>query len=1120
MLSHRTLLITIVAGALAVMAPVGNLIWSGYREALSAAEVRTNDYAAILEAQLEATLRRADAELQQLQLTVPVAALQQDAVSGNAQVNEALKAPLIKFPELYGIGVFDAGGAWLYASTTTVTQPTNISDRGYFRSLRDNPQAGLVFSEVIVARTTGRPSVALARALRDEHGVFRGVVVALLELEQIRKLFQALNVGADGVISIYRNDNFTLVLRWPQIQGQLNLALPPEHPARTALAGPDRTATFTLAAPIDGRVRVYSQHALSAYPFYIAVGIARDEALAAWRARSLVVGLSTLLLVGLLLALLQLLWRADAARAGLAAIVEHANDAIYSRALDGTVLTWNSGTEKMLGYTAAEAIGKPVTFTLPPGEAPIFTHSNDNVLRGEVVVRESKRITKDGRVIDVWISASPVRGNAGSIVGVSILMQDITALKQAQSALKQSEARFRATFEQAAVGIAHFDLQHRNIMVNQRYSEIVGYTPQELLGKAPGFLNLPDDPGMGSEQREQLLSGAINHYAHEKAYRRKDGAVIWVTRTESLARDEASAPLYYIRVIEDITARKEVAERYRATFENAPVGIMHTDLGSDRILHVNHKLCELLGYTQEELLGLTTTDILHPDHEGTDRGNYRERMLRGEIDAFSSERLLLRKDRSTVWVNRTVSLVRDAAGKPLYFIRIVEDITGRKQTEERLSFMAQYDALTGLPNRYLLLDRLDAAMQRAKRNHTLLGVMVLDIDRFKQINDTRGHAIGDLLLQQVAERLAGTLRATDTIARLGGDEFTVLAEGVADINEITAVADKIITSFTLPFEIESSEVFTTTSVGITIYPLNDQSRDELLKNADVAMYHAKQERNAWQLYRPDMNLNAASRMGMEVELRHALERDEFELHYQPLLNVRNRELVGLEALIRWNSKTLGRVAPADFIPLAEDTGLIVPIGEWILRAACKQCKTWGQAGIAPIPVWVNISAPQFRHSNLLQLIKTVLVESDLDANWLGLEITESNIMQHAEQTVKTLADLRAIGVAIAIDDFGTGYSSLSYLKRFPVNKIKVDQSFVRDISSDANDAAIVSAVIAMSKQLGIKTIAEGVETAEQLEFLARLECDEYQGYFFSRPIPAAEVAPLILSHRLQLARGG
>jgi EAL domain-containing protein (putative c-di-GMP-specific phosphodiesterase class I) len=268
-----------------------------------------------------------------------------------------------------------------------------------------------------------------------------------------------------------------------------------------------------------------------------------------------------------------------------------------------------------------------------------------------------------------------------------------------------------------------------------------------------------------------------------------------------------------------------------------------------------------------------------------------------------------------------------------------------------------------------------------------------------------------------------------------------------------------------------------------------------------------------------MNVGAAGRLGMEIELRHALVRNEFELHYQPQLNVRTGELVGMEALIRWHNKALGRVSPADFIPLAEDTGLIVPIGEWVLRSACEQCKAWERAGLTPFLVSVNIAAPQFRRSNLFQLVSTVLTEYNLDARWLGLEITESSIMRHAEQTIKTLIDLRGIGVAIAIDDFGTGYSSLSYLKRFPVNKIKVDQSFVRDIGSDPNDAAIVSAVIAMSRQLGIKTVAEGVETEAQLEFLSRLECDEYQGYLISRPIPAADVLSLIQSKKLKIARG-
>jgi diguanylate cyclase (GGDEF)-like protein len=410
----------------------------------------------------------------------------------------------------------------------------------------------------------------------------------------------------------------------------------------------------------------------------------------------------------------------------------------------------------------------------------------------------------------------------------------------------------------------------------------------------------------------------------------------------------------------------------------------------------------------------------------------------------------------------------------------------------------------------LLLDRLEAAIQRARRNNTLLGVMLMDIDRFKQINDTRGHATGDILLQQVAERLAGALRATDTIARLGGDEFTVLVENASTVDEITSIAEKVKNIFALPFDTESGEVYTTTSIGITIFPFDDTNRDELLKNADVAMYHAKQERNAWQLFQPDMKSHSADRLNMEVELRHAPSRGELTLAFQPQVAVKSGRIVGVEALIRWRNATLGQVSPAEFIPLAEDSGLIVPLGEWILRDACEKCRAWQDAGVPIMPVSVNLSATQFRRGNILDLVRGLLREYALDPAWIALEITESGIMKHPEETIRVLSGLRDIGIGISIDDFGTGYSSLSYLKRFPVSKIKVDQSFVRDIGIDPNDAAIVSAVVAMSKQLGLKTIAEGVETAEQLAFLERLDCDEYQGYYFSKPASAHDIAELIL----------
>ena len=429
--------------------------------------------------------------------------------------------------------------------------------------------------------------------------------------------------------------------------------------------------------------------------------------------------------------------QAEAVRAQLAAIVENSNNAIFSRSLDGTIQSWNAGAEKMLGYTAAEAIGKPIAFTLPPNRPPNLSRNNEKVLSGEVVARESDRMTKDGRVIDVLTSHSPIRDGAGNIVGASIILQDITALKQARAAVKESEERFRATFEQAAVGIAHFDLEHRNIKVNRRYSEIVGYSPEELLGREPGFLNHPDDAGMGTQQRSQLLSGAIDHYSQDKRYIRKDGRPIWVRRTESLARDAAGAPQYYIRVIEDVTERKETDERYRATFDNAPVGIMHVDLEGS-IAHVNLKLCQILGYTQKELIGKPVEEVIQPESRDTDRRQkYTEAILAGKVQSDVSERIYLRKDGSSVWVNRTISLVRDAAGAPLYFVRIIEDITERKDLERRFELTFNCAAVgilhTSLDRRMLLankrfLDMTGYSLEELQNEPTAKIIVPDDVD--------------------------------------------------------------------------------------------------------------------------------------------------------------------------------------------------------------------------------------------------------------------------------------------------------------------------------------------------------------------------------------------------------
>ena len=428
----------------------------------------------------------------------------------------------------------------------------------------------------------------------------------------------------------------------------------------------------------------------------------------------------------------------------------------------------------------------------------------------------------------------------------------------------------------------------------------------------------------------------------------------------------------------------------------------------------------------------------------------------------------------------------------------------RKQAEARLDYLAHFDALTGLPNRALFHDRLTHAIDRAERSKELIGVMLLDLDRFKTINDTLGHAVGDQLLKGVAKRLQSCMRDQDTVARLGGDEFTIVLEGLATPEDAGLVAKKIIEALVPPFQLGESEVYVTPSIGVSIFPLDSDDIDDLLKHSDTAMYSAKEAgRNAFQFFTQALNTKTQGRLAMESELRHALDRGEFTLYYQPKVNLLSGEAVGVEALIRWEHPERGLVPPNDFIPLLEETGLINAVGQWLLRTTTSQARRWMDDGLPPMQIAVNISARQFLHNDLIADVIGALEESGLESDYLELEVTESMLMHNPEHTAQVLKKIQALGVVrINLDDFGTGYSSLSYLKRFPIDTVKIDASFVRDIPDDKEDCAIVLAVIAMAHSLGLKVIAEGVENDRQLAFLREKGCDEIQGYLFSPPLPA------------------
>ena len=1090
-------------------------------------------------------------------------------------------------------------------------------------------------------------------------------------------------------------------------------------------------------------------------------------------------------------------------------LIEVLPNAVFFKDTDGRYIGVNRAWESYFGISRDKFIGKTV-FELYPDNPEVAQRLDamDQVLwrNPGSQTYETTITTPDGRRHEaIYYKATFSRAD-GAIAGLIGTIVDITERKEL-------ERRYRETFDQAAVGIVHTSLEGKYLQVNQKFCEMLGYTDAELVGRPAADFTHPEDRDKGRQSRQLMWDGKLRNFIEEKRYVRKDGSVLWTSRTVSLARDAGGNPMYFIRVIEDITERKEIEERYRATFDNAPVGIMHTAVDSYRILSANRKLAEMLGYTQEELLGMTSTDVVHPDYRFSDRAKYMDPMRNDAVASFASERKFLRKDGSSLWVNRTVSLVRDAAGNPLYFIRIVEDISERKQAEEVLvrerallraiidtvpdflyvkdvygrfqlankawlternlgredilgktvhdifppeladrnalqdaevirsgvpiiekeqavilrtpdgtprdirwaavtkvpmrdaagnimgtvgisrditerklsvqrremehavtrvlaeaesltnaipkiiqticetmgwhcgarwqmdkeagllrcreiwgidtpeiaefvaaskqravepvpigqglvrrtyaarkpvwitditrdeafkrralaenadlhgafgfpliagnetlgvmeffhrdvrepddmliqiaesigsqigqymvrmqaeeavKFVATHDALTGLPNRMMFNQRLGHALAQAERYGWRLAVFFIDLDRFKIINDTLGHESGDLLLREVAQRLTDNLRAADTVARLGGDEFVVLVEQVGDLHDLAGVAHKLVAALTAGFPLAGQEYHVTASIGVAAYPDDGADLQTLLKNADIAMYRAKEQgRNAFEFYSAQMNVHSLERLSLESGLRRALDRHELVLHYQPQVDIRRGHITGMEALVRWQHPELGLIPPDRFIQIAEETGLIVALGEWVLHTACEARQAWQSLDIPDIRVAVNLSPRQFVHGDLLKEVMRALAQTGCHPSRLELEITESMVMHNPERAVELIHQLKDMGVRVAIDDFGTGYSSLAYLKRFPIDSLKIDRSFILDIPGDKGDAAITQAVIAMAHSLGLKVIAEGVETRQQFNFLRKHRCNEMQGYYFSAPLPIEQATTLL-----------
>ncbi|MDQ3196327.1 MAG: EAL domain-containing protein [Pseudomonadota bacterium] len=595
------------------------------------------------------------------------------------------------------------------------------------------------------------------------------------------------------------------------------------------------------------------------------------------------------------------------------------------------------------------------------------------------------------------------------------------------------------------------------------------------------------------------------------------------------AIDNALRKRYLEKINRRISVKLEHSERsYRYLVDSSP-DIIYTLNQQGNFSFLNDRIESLLGFARDELLGKHYTAIIHD--EDCDRAAYvfNERRT-GERGARNVELRLKCKqgsERYRLFATNYITVVLNAMGvykngggvQPMLFAGthgVARDISERKKAEDTISYQAYHDMLTDLPNRALFKDRLGLAITHAQRSGHLLAMMFLDLDRFKLVNDTLGHVKGDELLQAVAQRLKNTLRKGDTLARVGGDEFTLLLPEINSRDDAALIAQKVLDELRRPFLIEEQDIFSTVSIGIAVFPDDGDGIDDLIKNADMAMYHGKWEgKNNYQFYSKAMNVVFQQRLAGESELRKALDRDEFVLHYQPQVNIVSRKIIGMEALIRWQHPTRGLVSPAEFMPLAVETGLMPRISDWVLRHACAQLRSWREAGLPPVRVAVNLSPQDIEQSRFVEKVLGVLQDNYFEANALEIEITENVMMRDIENTMTKLSRLGALGVKIAIDDFGIHYASLNYLKKFPIHTIKIDQSFVQDITSDASDAPIITAIVAIAKGFRLNLIAEGVETLRQLEVIRALHCVEMQGFLFSAPLSPAD-ATRILANQQEL----
>jgi diguanylate cyclase (GGDEF)-like protein/PAS domain S-box-containing protein len=786
---------------------------------------------------------------------------------------------------------------------------------------------------------------------------------------------------------------------------------------------------------------------------------------------------------------------------------------------NGIIIAWSQGAELLLGWNAQDAIDSPATdlIVLPRYRPAIertvrqFARNGDHPYLNRLM--HTVLLHKEGRKIHVACRIAAVGTQDRRYFSISLWNHSL------ESGHGKNVTEHTAMLHLSRDAIVVTSVKNEILLWNAGAEKMFGYAEQEALGRKIYELLSANFPISLADIEHQLLTNG--HWEGEVSYMTRSGnRLTTLSRWVMERQKDQNEPRILIsntdiglwkRHLEASAFMKEGGQSFDSLFGRHPDGVLAFNL-EGRLMAANPAISALTGYSGAELLTIPLAHLVAPEDVGKLRFKFME-ALRGTTETH--EFTCIKKDQSRFDASITI-LPHLVKNKVSGLHMIVKDISQRKNDERRILYLATHDSLTGLANRNLLNDRMQHAIEQARRTGSQVGILFMDLNRFKVINDSLGHDKGDILLCTVADRLKGAVREVDTVARLGGDEFVILLENINSPDHVSKVAKTLLKLVEQPVELDGEPVTVSTSIGSSIYPQDGADPAALLKNADLAMYDAKRSGSGmFRMYTADMNIRAVEQLARENSLRRAIERGELVLHYQPRLDIVRNELVGVEALVRWDHPEKGMILPANFIPLAEEIGVIDGLGEWVLFSACRQMKQWQDAGMAPIKVSVNVSALQLGSETMFDSIEYALADTDLDPGLLELEITESSLMQNLDASYDKLMKIRSLGLSLSIDDFGTGYSSLSYLKRLPIDTLKIDKSFVRDVPENLDDSAIVSATIAMAHSMNLRVVAEGVTSFEQMRFLESCGCDEIQGYLLCQPLPPSEAESFFRTSRLR-----